>query len=259
MAETAHNVVLIGSGNVATTLGRALLKSGKNILQVWSRSEANAQKLAAQLNAEVLADLSLINSEADLILIAVKDDVINSTAALLPQSNSTVVHTSGTRPLSDLAGIKNIGVFYPLQTFTPQSSPDFSQIPICVEGNSPLVLNQLEEICKDLGAKSYPLDSVQRGALHIAAVFANNFTNHIWGISRELLEKANIPSEILHPLMEETLRKALQQNPFEVQTGPAVRFDEETINRHLEFLKNDQHLHDIYKLITHNIQLKKKA
>jgi predicted short-subunit dehydrogenase-like oxidoreductase (DUF2520 family) len=259
MADTAHNVVLIGSGNVATSLGRALLKSGKNILQVWSRSEVNAQKLAAELKAQAITDLSLIKSQVDLIIIAVKDDVIASTAALLPHSNSTVVHTSGTRPLSDLAGINNTGVFYPLQTFTPQSSTDFSQIPICVEGNSPLVLNQLEKICKDLGAKSYQIDSVQRGALHIAAVFANNFTNHIWGISRELLQKANIPSEILHPLMEETLRKALHQNPIEVQTGPAVRFDEETINRHLEFLKNDQHLHDIYKLITRNIQLKKKA
>lgn len=259
MADTAHNVVLIGSGNVATNLGRVLLKSGKNILQVWSRSEGNANKLAAELNAQVLTDLSLISNQADLVIIAVKDDVIASTAALLSPINAIIVHTSGTRPLSDLSGHKNTGVFYPLQTFTPQSSADFSQIPICIEGSSPEVLSTLTELCNNVGAKAYQIDSEQRGALHIAAVFANNFTNHIWGISREMLEKANIPKEILNPLMEETFHKAISQNPFDVQTGPAVRFDEETINRHLKSLEKDPHLHEIYKLITQNIQLKKKA
>lgn len=259
MADTAHNVVLIGSGNVATNLGRALLKSGKNILQVWSRSEERVNKLAAALNAQAITNLSLVSKDAELIIIAIKDDAIASTAALLPRVNALVIHTSGTRPLSDLSVHNTTGVFYPLQTFTAESQPDFSRIPICTEGSSPEVLSQLAEICNGLGARSYQIDSAQRGALHIAAVFANNFTNHFWGISRELLEKANIPKEILHPLMEETLQKAINQNPFEVQTGPAVRFDEETINRHLKSLEKDPQLHEIYKLITQNIQLKKKA
>jgi len=258
MADTAHNVVLIGSGNVATSLGRALLKSGKNILQVWSRSEERATKLASSLNAQAITDLSLVNIQTELIIIAVKDDAIASTAALLTPADALIVHTSGTRPLADLSGHSNTGVFYPLQTFTPDSLPDFSRIPICIEGSNAQVINQLEDICNQLGSKAYQIDSNQRSALHIAAVFANNFTNHIWGISRELLEKANIPADILYPLMEETLRKAIHQHPFEVQTGPAVRRDEETIARHLKNLEEDTQLREIYKLISLNIQSKKK-
>jgi len=254
MAEQIHKVAIVGAGKVASALGNWLLNSGVQITEIWSRNPKNAENLAIGLNAKAVLELSNISASNDLIIIAVKDDAVEEVSKQLEVGNAIVVHTSGARPISDLQKHSNCGVFYPLQTFSVDTKPDFTKIPFCTEGSNQFVYSQLESFCLKLGAISHRIDSQQRGTLHLAAVLANNFTNHLWGKSRELLENAGIDHRILNPLMEETLQKAMTNHPFEIQTGPAVRNDSATIEKHLDRLSSDPLLADIYRLISQSIQ-----
>jgi predicted short-subunit dehydrogenase-like oxidoreductase (DUF2520 family) len=254
MADQINNVAIIGSGKVASALGRWLQNAGIVVTEIWSRNLQNAENLGVELNATAVHDLSEISGNNDLIIIAVKDDAIAEVSNQLKSGNAVVVHTSGARPISDLQEHSNCGVFYPLQTFSANAKPDFTRIPFCIEGSNTEVVSKLESFCANLGAKSYLIDSHQRSTLHLAAVIANNFTNHLWGKSRELLENVGIDHRILHPLMEETLQKAMMNHPFEIQTGPAVRNDSATTEKHLSQLSNDPIFADIYRLITQCIQ-----
>jgi predicted short-subunit dehydrogenase-like oxidoreductase (DUF2520 family) len=257
MVDSIHKIAIIGSGNVANALAVWLHQSGENVCQVYSRNIASAKLLAAEANASAIADLSLLKDDLDLIIIAVKDDVVHAVSNSIEVKNAIVVHTSGTVPISALSKHKNSGVFYPLQTFKKGAVEDFKNIPICLEASNELAYNALESFCKRLAVPHYPINSVQRGTIHVAAVFANNFTNHLWGISKEILESHNIDAAILNPLMKETLQKAMTNNPYLIQTGPAIRKDELTLRKHQELLgvgiKSE-----IYRLLSTSIQTQKK-
>lgn len=248
------NIVILGSGNIATHLGRAFKMAGQDISQVWSRDISHASSLAGTLAAEAIDNMFDLDRSADLFIIAVKDEAIREIALELKLSDQLLVHTSGSTGLTALEGASTkIGVFYPLQTFSKIKSVDFRQIPIIIEANSPEVLLSIRAIADRLSEKVIELNSEQRKTLHVAAVFACNFTNHLFGLAQELLEEKGLDYELLKPLIEETLSKIEMNDPVSVQTGPAIREDQATIHAHLELLKHNPSLSELYTKLSQSI------
>ena len=248
-------VVIIGSGNVAQHLIAAfknaqILGSDIDLIQVYSRQTASVSHL---LNLDQITnDLDTL-AEADLYIIAVSDDAIGAISSQLPFKNRLVVHTSGSVPLHALDEDNRKGVFYPLQTFTKNKAVDFKIIPICLESENATDYQLLDKVAKSISEKVFAINSEQRKALHVAAVFVNNFTNHLYQIGQEICEENQVPFEILKPLIAETANKIMVLSPEEAQTGPAKRNDSITIEAHEAFLSNENHL-KIYKTLTQSIQ-----
>ena len=242
------SVVILGSGNVALQLIRAFLKIDTiNLKQVFTRNQEDINTLKDSINTT--NDISLLK-QADVTIIAVSDDAISSISSHI--KNSFVVHTSGSVDMKSLNNIGRKGVFYPLQSFSKKKKIDFKNIPICLESETNEDLLKLEKLVSLLQSKSYILSSHQRKKIHVAAVFANNFSNHMYTIANEICEKYNIPFDILHPLIEETSNKIKNLTPEKAQTGPAKRNDAETIENHLNLLSEKQQ--EIYLKITQSIQ-----
>lgn len=242
------SVVILGSGNVALQLIRAFLKIDTiNLKQVYTRNQEDINTLKDSINTT--NDISLLK-QADVTIIAVSDDAISSISSHI--KNSFVVHTSGSVDMKSLNNIGRKGVFYPLQSFSKKKKIDFKNIPICLESETNEDLLKLEKLVSLLQSKSYILSSHQRKKIHVAAVFANNFSNHMYTIANEICEKYNIPFDILHPLIEETSNKIKNLTPEKAQTGPAKRNDAETIENHLNLLSEKQQ--EIYLKITQSIQ-----
>lgn len=258
MSKPPVRIAVLGAGKVASQLAPWLQERGVEIVQVYNRTTATANKLAPLLNAEVISSPKEINQAVEMIIIAVSDDAIAGISEEIPHSDALVVHTSGTRSITDVAQHNRHGVFYPLQTISGEHPVDFTQVPFCIEGSSNDVHDLLVASCVEWGIRSYSIDSKQREMLHVAAVIANNFTNHLLGKSFDLLRKNDIEPDILYPLIFETVRRATHGNPHEVQTGPAVRGDQKTIERHLQKLIHTPELQEIYSLITQSISQTKK-
>jgi predicted short-subunit dehydrogenase-like oxidoreductase (DUF2520 family) len=241
-------VILLGSGNVATHLFQAFSKAnGVEVVQVFSRtiSKDFPETLQTSDYKEIKA--------ADVYIICVSDSAISSVSSQLSFENRLVVHTSGSSDLNLLDSKNNKGVFYPLQTFTKNKAVDFSEIPICLETETDSDFKLLEKIAKSISKNVYVISSEQRKALHVSAVFVCNFTNHLYTIGNTICEENNIPFEILQPLIEETAKKIKSLSPSESQTGPAVRNDQKTIEKHIDFLTNENQK-EIYKILTKSIQ-----
>jgi predicted short-subunit dehydrogenase-like oxidoreductase (DUF2520 family) len=241
-------VILLGSGNVATHLFRAFSKANEiEVVQVFSRT----------LSKDFPETLQTTNfskiAEADIYIICVSDNAISSVSSQLEFENRLVVHTSGSSDINVLDKKNNSGVFYPLQTFTKNKEVDFSEIPICLETETDSDYKILEKVAKSISYNVHAISGAQRKALHIAAVFVCNFTNHLYQIGNEICIENKIPFEILFPLIKETAEKINRLSPLEAQTGPAKRNDEETINSHLAFL-TDRNQKNIYKILTQSIQ-----
>lgn len=248
------NIVLLGSGNVATHLGRAFKMAGQTIVQVWSRELKHAKELADTLASEAVADMDDINRFADLYIIAVKDDAIQDVASKLKIGDKLIVHTSGSTDLKVLEAVSaHTGVFYPLQTFSKNKAVDFRQVPIAIEAGNTEDLAAIKAIADRLSEKVIELSSEQRKALHVAAVFACNFTNHLFAISQQILKAENLDFDLLRPLIAETTLKVQLNDPETVQTGPAVREDGEIISSHLEMLQNKPDLQALYERLSQSI------
>jgi predicted short-subunit dehydrogenase-like oxidoreductase (DUF2520 family) len=241
-------VILLGSGNVATHLFQAFSKAnGVEVVQVFSRTISKDFPETLQTS-----DFSKI-TEADVYIICVLDSAISSVSSQLLFENRLVVHTSGSSDLNLLDSKNNKGVFYPLQTFTKNKAVDFSEIPICLETETDSDFKLLEKIAKSISKNVYVISSEQRKALHVSAVFVCNFTNHLYTIGNTICKENNIPFEILQPLIKETAEKIQSLSPSEAQTGPAVRNDKKTIEKHIDFLTNENQK-EIYKILTKSIQ-----
>ena len=241
-------VILLGSGNVATHLFQAFSKAnGVEVVQVFSRtiSKDFPETLQTSDYKEIKA--------ADVYIICVSDSAIFSVSSQLQFENRLVVHTSGSSDLNLLDSKNNKGVFYPLQTFTKNKAVDFSEIPICLEAETISDYIVLEKVAKSISKKVYAISGEQRKALHVSAVFVCNFTNHLYQIGNEICLKNTIPFEILQPLIKETAEKIKSLSPSEAQTGPAVRNDKKTIEKHIDFLTNENQK-EIYKILTKSIQ-----
>ncbi|MFM9839174.1 MAG: Rossmann-like and DUF2520 domain-containing protein [Cyclobacteriaceae bacterium] len=251
------NVSIIGSGNLAWHLAPALDNVGFVVKEVYSRNPQHAEQLTSLLyQAEVKATLDFSTSDSSLFIIAASDDAIKSIAQeiILPDE-AVLVHTSGSQPLSELefSATANIGVFYPLQTFSKQKKVDFKNTPIFIESNNEETEEALMLIGKSISDQVRKIASGERQALHVAAVFASNFTNHMLAISKNIMQQNGLDYDWLKPLILETIQKSLSLDPERVQTGPAKRGDLEILDKHLGFLKEDAAVAEIYKIISQHI------
>ena len=247
-------VVCIGSGNVATHLANALKAKGVNLIQVWSRDLTNASELAKTINARAISNLNEIDRSADLYIIAVKDDAIPIITESLKDVNGLVVHTSGATAIDTLSAHRNYGVLYPLQTFSKAKSIDFVDVPLCIEANNADSLELLKKVANKLSSPVYEVNSEKRKILHLAAVFACNFVNHLYVLSDKVVEHFGLDFEILKPLIMETALKVQTELPINVQTGPAVRNDEQTMIKHLDLLSDMPELKEIYQTLSKSIK-----
>jgi len=247
-------ITIIGSGNVATHLAAAFKNAGHKIVQVYSRDMQNAALLAYHVGAEAIDNLDQIDHLTDLFVISVKDDTISSIAQTLARYQKLIVHTSGATDLQTLSVYtNNAGVFYPLQTLSKNKEVDFFTVPLCIEGFDETITKQLTELAQTISNNVYRVNSAQRKILHLAAVFACNFPNYLYGIAQQLLAEHDMGFEMLRPLILETAQKVQTHLPADVQTGPAVRNDENTMAAHLQMLNNEQDLKAVYSLLSQGI------
>jgi predicted short-subunit dehydrogenase-like oxidoreductase (DUF2520 family) len=247
------NIVLIGAGNVAHHLGHLLKRHGNKIVQVHSKTRKGIS-LAKELQAEFAANISKLNSTADLYIIAINDHEIRSLITSLTFIPKAIVHTSGSTPLSVFpVRIKNAGVLYPVQTFS-KNLPVPDLIPFCIEARTTLLNQLLKKLIRPISTEIININSEKRLFVHLAAVFANNFSNYLFTVSKQLVESQGISFKILRPLIEETADKIKSASPDKTQTGPAVRGDKSTISTHLKILNSMPATRRIYKLLTDEIE-----
>lgn len=255
--DKSYNVTFIGSGNLAWHLAPALDNTDFPVKEVFSRHRKNAAALADRLyQAEIRSSLDFTMSPSRIFILAVNDDVIAEIAQdlLLPE-NAIVVHTSGSQPLSVLGytGTPNIGVLYPLQTFSKSQKVDFREIPFFIESENADTEDVLMALAKSISKKVYRINSEKRKALHLAAVFASNFTNHMLSVATAIAQQYGLDPKVLNPLIAETINKSLAIGPDKAQTGPARRGDLEILDKHIAFLQYDQQLAEIYRIVTQHI------
>ncbi len=242
-------VVLLGAGNVAFHLTKMLLKSASiELVQVYNQ---NLEKITYLTNETTITTKFSELKEADIYIICVSDNAIGEISNHLNFKDKLVVHTSGATDLEVLKCNANKGVLYPLQSFSKEKKVNFSEVPFCLEAENNKDFEILQKITTAFGSPSYQINSEQRKTLHVAAVFVNNFVNHLYQIGSEICSEKQIPSKILAPLIRETALKIEDLTPFEAQTGPAKRNDTKTIETHLSLLTQNQQ--KIYTLITQSI------
>lgn len=250
------SVVFIGAGNLAANLAKALHRQGFRIAQVYSRTNQSAQDLAQAVGARSTTCLSEVMLDAQLYMVCLKDEAF---VRLLPEmvrgrERALWVHTAGSIPLNVWQGYaQRYGVLYPLQTFSKQCEADFSGVPFFIEGRSAEDVRCLKDVAATLSADVRLADSRQRKSLHLAAVFACNFTNHMYALGAELLRKYDLPFDVLLPLIDETARKVHRLEPRSAQTGPAVRYDTNVIDEHLSLLADQPDVQTLYRLLSESI------
>lgn len=269
-------IVLIGAGNLATHLGKALHAAGHDMLQVFSRTMQSAETLASLLDAEPLTDIAQVRDDADVYIFSVKDSALVQLVAQLCRHEAdglgedgavkalrkakkgeherVFLHTAGSMPMSVFEGMaQHYGVLYPMQTFSKQREVDFSIIPCFVEANDEFAQKQIEGLAREISGRVYQLSSEDRKYLHLSAVFACNFANHCYAISQELLEEHGIPFDVMLPLINETAAKVHEMKPKDAQTGPAVRYDENVIGKQSKLLENHPHFKKVYDSMSKSI------
>jgi predicted short-subunit dehydrogenase-like oxidoreductase (DUF2520 family) len=251
----ALSAVIAGAGNVAWHLGHALTSAGVSVRQIYSRNEARGTVLAAELHASYISRPDDLDTRADICILALSDDAI---AGLICspffKEFGLVVHTAGTVPMQILSGFaKHYGVLYPLQTLTYGKAVDFSEIPLLIEADCPEKTGLLREIAGKISDQVHEVSSEERLILHLAGVICSNFTNRLYALTELYLKGNQMPFEWLRPLILETAGKAVSMSPGKAQTGPAVRKDMKTIDKHMALLKNQPELLRIYSLLTESI------
>ena len=249
-----QTIVVLGSGNVATHISMAFHSVGLKIVQVYSRNLECAKELADKVDAQYTSDLASITDEADLYLFAVSDSAIQNVLDNKDWPGKILAHTAGSvsidifKPYSE-----NFGVIYPLQSFSKNRKIDLSEVPFFIEASSEEIVDILESLIREISNNIYRLSFEEREILHLAAVFASNFSNHMYAIADELLRKNNIPFNYLQPLVNETSAKAFELGPKASQTGPAVRNNFDILKKHMGLLNSEPDWQKLYKFISDNI------
>lgn len=250
-------IAIIGAGNVAWHLAPALEDAGHSITEVYARTLKSAENITDRVYAgEPKDDLDFSSSEAEIFILAVKDSAILEVAdeVILPE-NSILVHTSGSVSLDILnySSASYTGIFYPLQSFTIGAKMEFDEVPLLLESDDEETLQILKKLAKSLSPLTYTVRSKDRKAMHIAAVFASNFSNHMIRIAEEVMRRQGLDFEMLKPLIIETISKSLQLGAKAAQTGPAIREDYEILEDHHRFLSYNEGIAEIYRLISQDI------
>lgn len=255
MEKNEWKIVLLGAGNVGYHLGKQLKTCGLNLVQIFSRQESKAQQLSAITDVPYVTRMEYVMPNADLYILAVNDSAISIVADQLKIEHGLVVHTSGGTSSTVLQPhFQRFGAFYPLQTFSISRKIIFDNIPICVFAKTRIDEDFLFKIGTHISQKVYRIGDEQRTMLHIAAVFVNNFVNHLFQIGYDILEKEKLHFDLLRPLILETALKVQDHLPKEMQTGPARRGDVATVERHLQYLEAFPSYLELYKSITKDIQ-----
>ncbi|HXH20218.1 MAG TPA: DUF2520 domain-containing protein [Chitinophagales bacterium] len=249
-----HDIVIIGAGNVGWHLAHQFKRAGHRILQVISNSEASAEFLAEEVDAAFSDDLREINRNGSLYLIAVNDDAVEEISEQLHFPHAIILHTCAMLPMEVLEPVSDkFGVFYPLQTMTKSHELNFREVPVFIEASSDDVGDQIYHLAAGITDRVLHADLKKRQALHMAAVFANNFPNHLFYISSQLLKRSGMSFDLLMPLIKETVRKVELHQPYDVQTGPAKRGDMRTVEEHLELLQDFPCFREIYLVMTESL------
>lgn len=245
-------IAIIGAGNVASHLAPALSEVA-DLRQIMAAHFDNAAALASAMpGCAPIDSMESLDRGLDFYIIAISDSAIADVAASMPPVKGIVAHTSGSIAIDALKGPSaNYGVFYPLQTFSKAASVDMPTVPFFIEGSTPEATQGLMALASEISGNVIEADSGTRSTLHLAAVFACNFSNHLWSISHDILAKKGIPFSVLEPLLRATLDKAMSMDPAKAQTGPAARNDEVTISKQQQALEGSQK--EIYSLITQAI------
>ncbi len=228
-------IAVVGKGRVATHLLQALMRSGHEVTECGGRQRVQA-----------------VPADADVIILAIKDDAISVVAEEFADRNCLVVHTSGSVAMDAIPSVHR-GVLYPMQTFSVEREVDFRKVPLFLETVQEDDMSLLIRLAASISDTYMPMDGERRRVMHLAAVLCCNFVNHLYDIAHEILSKENIPFEVLLPLIYETGAKIRKLTPHEAQTGPAIRWDEQIIARHLDMLSNPRH-RDIYRILSESIK-----
>ncbi len=251
------HIVFIGAGKLAFNLGQALVKAGHTVDQVFSRTEASAKELAELLKAKWTIQAEDVQTQADFYIFSVKDDVLEALVQkIVPDRKGMFLHTAGSMPMEVFKPYtETYGVAYPMQTFTKGVTVDFKDIPCFVEASDYRGLLSVIGLMGTVSEKIFRMDSAQRKVLHLAAVFACNFTNHCYALAEQLLKEQHLPFNLLFPLIRETERKAELLSPSKAQTGPAVRYDQNVLEKQRALLKEHPQLLKDYDTFSESIHL----
>ena len=242
------NITIIGSGNVGSALALSLNKSGHRLVEIAGRNKRSVTALAKKVKSVPVTDLKKL-SPADLFIICVFDQNIAAAASQIPFTDIPVVHTSGATSMEVLKRFKSCGVLYPVNTIT-KGAISFAGTPFCINSNSSKLTGLLKSIVKDLQGKASIITDRQRFIIHLAAVFANNFSNALFQSAYTLLQKEKLPFSILQPLIETTVANIKTNKPAAIQTGPALRGDAATMKKHLQLLEKDAELKKVYRILS---------
>lgn len=249
-------VTLIGAGNLATQLGKSLKKTGVTISQVYSRTEDSARTLGELLETEWVTDVTQVHDEADIYIFSVKDSVLCDLISEVckGRGDKLFLHTAGSMPMSCFEGkALRYGVFYPMQTFSKTKDVDFERIPVFIEGNSIETEDVIRILANKLTQRVIRLSSADRKYLHLAAVWACNFTNYCYTVASDILSEHDIPFDVMLPLINETTDKIQNICPKAAQTGPAVRGDKNVMSQQLELMSDRADLQELYKMLSKGI------
>lgn len=247
-------IVIIGSGNVATVFGKLFLKKGHEIVQVTGRNNIAVKKLARQLKTTAEINFQNIFPNADLYIIAVSDDAVEKVAAEIFLKNKLIVHTAGAVSKDVLKNVsENYGVIYPLQSIRKELK-HLPEMPLLVDGNSEETKNKLLKIAKTISSNVEFANDKARLNYHAAAVIVSNFSNHLFALTKDFCRHKKIDFTFLFPIIKETVWRIEEQEPSEMQTGPAIRNDKETMKKHEELLSSNYYLGKIYRLMSKSIE-----
>lgn len=257
--HSAYNpsIVLIGAGNVATHLGRAFHEAGCRIKMVYSRTQESARMLAENIGCPYTTDITSVDNEADIYIVSLKDSVLEDILPKLVECNrkALFVHTAGSVSIDIWKGLTDrYGVLYPMQTFSKQRKVDFENVHFFIEANSKEDTEILTRTASLISSHVFEASSEQRKYLHISAVFACNFANHMYSICEHLLSSHGLPFSAMLPLIDETAEKVHHLTPVSAQTGPAQRNDHNIMDNHLSMLNDEPEIAELYRLISKSIR-----
>jgi len=248
-----NNAVIIGSGNVAWHLAINLYNSGIEIKQVCSRKLPHASSLAQRVAAKPICCPEDIDTSADIYIISISDNAVAEFVDNMPNVEGIVCHTAGSLHINLLSKFTHFAVLYPMQTFSKSQELDIKTVPFFIESPETEIADSIRNLALKLSSKVSFLQSEQRIKLHISAVFACNFVNHLFTQASDVLTDIGLNFELLKPLVAQTVEKAFKIPPSEGQTGPAVRNDQNTVNKHIESIKNNNDMQNLYKLLSESI------
>ena len=254
-SSDSYRIVILGAGNVATHISRHFHARGHRITCIYSRTMEAAQSLAEELGATGTAEPSQVPDKADFFILCVPDQAVAEVAVQFRGRQGIWLHTAGAMAMDVFEGIsRDHGVLYPLQSLSKNRKIRMGHIPFLIEASSPLVLERMKDLAGSITEYVEEADSSTRLKVHLAAVFANNFSNHMVHVARQILEESKLDPVLLEPLLEETFHKLTELDAGEAQTGPAIRGDRESMNKHIELLKDHPEWEKLYTFISRDIE-----